>query len=82
MDIALAVTWPSYHCCSMKTCLLKIDGPSRLTRNSRAAMHDLSQDCRSEFSQVPQSDPGPLFGLGRASWTLLFPRVGASCLAS
>lgn len=80
--IAMAVTWPSYHCCSVKTCLLKTDGPSRLTCNSRAAMHDLSQDCRSEFSRVPQSDPGPLFGLGSASWILLFPKVEASCLAS
>lgn len=41
-------------------------------------MHDLSQDCRSEFSQVPQSDPGPLSGLGSARWILLFPKVGAS----
>lgn len=56
MDIAVAGTWPSHHRYSVKTCLLKTDGPSRLSRNSRAAMHDLSRDCRSEFSRVPQ-DP-------------------------
>lgn len=53
MDIAVAGTWLSHHCRSVKTCLLKTDGPSGLTRDSRAAMHGLSRDCRSEFSEFP-----------------------------
>lgn len=78
MDTSVAVVWLSHHCYSVKTCLLKIAGPSRRTHNSRAAMHDLSQDCRSEFSQVefPSWIQDP-FGLGSTNWILLFPRMGS-----
>lgn len=61
MGISMAVMWPAHRCCRVKTRLPKIAGPSRLMHNSRAAMHDLSQDCGSVLSSgVPQSDPGPL----------------------